>query len=429
MCFWRVILVCLVGLAGAWSAGAHPLDEFPQVTVQVSIDDERVRLLSRVPARYLSLELFPDQTPIDLDRIEPVELAKKWQPLLAERCPLSIDGAVVPPVVVKAEMLMEGTRLPVRSFSLPQALNRGYLIFMAEYGTKGKPRRVDLDWTLFANDYDTVDDPVHMEDDLSLVAMVLGYGREEFSVLTPIEPRMTWHSGEAFALPAELLAADPVARKFITLPALSIGIWLAGGLVGVVLFRWRRKPARYLMVVAAVVGVMVLSFGRVTIDRTPQVAALEDDEAVAVFESLHRNIYRAFDYTDEGAVYDALAESVDGPMLEAIYTDIYQSLILLDQNGAVSKAVRVEIEEAVVEPADAETESAYGASAYVVACTWQVDGVVRHFGHSHARTNRFKAVYTVAPRAQGWRIVEAEILQQRRLDDGLQTAEDLVNDS
>ena len=420
----------VLGLCLSWAGPSlgHPADEFPQVYLQLSINDERVSLLARVPARCASIELFEGETPVELDRMEPADLAKRVQPLIAERCPVSIDGVVVPPRVVKAEMRMEGTRLPVRSFSLPQAYDRGYLIFMAEYETKGRPRRVDMDWTVFANAYDERDEDLNPETDLFIVVVTRAYDQETYAVVTPVEPRYTWHSDQAFELPADLLATKPVQREFVRLPALSIGLWLVGGLTGLVLFRRNWRAARIVFVVAAFAGVMTLSFMEIEIEKPPAYAELDDDEALVVFETLHRNIYRAFDYSDEGAVYDALAQSVDGPMLETIYNDVYQSLIMREENGAVSKAVRVEIEQAVVEPVGDNGEATYGTNAYRVACTWQVDGLVTHFGHSHARTNQFEAVYTVAPREQGWRIVGAEILQQRRIDDGLQSASDLANE-
>ncbi|MEO0475209.1 MAG: hypothetical protein AAF085_04440 [Planctomycetota bacterium] len=423
MRFGLVMLALGVCLSLAGRSLAHPADEFQQVYLQLSIDDEKVSLLARVPAPCASKELFDGESPIETDRMEPADLAKRVQPLLAAMCPVSIDGVVVPPTVVKAEMRMEGSRLPVRSFSLPQTMERGYLIFMAEYETKGKPRRVDMDWTVYANAYDEDDQPLTPDEELLVVIVTRAYEQQSYAVVTPVEPRYTWHSDESFALPADLLATKPVQREFVTLPAVSIGIWLVGGVTGLVLFRWRRRAARLVLMAAAFVGVLVVPLGGIEIEKPPSYAELDEVEALTVFETLHRNIYRAFDYTDEGSVYDALAESVDGPMLEAIYNDVYQSLIMREENGAVSKAVRVEIEEAAVVPAE-ETDEAFDANAYRIACTWQVDGLVTHFGHTHERTNEFEAVYTLAPREQGWRIVGAEILQQRRIDEGAGTEED-----
>jgi hypothetical protein len=415
-----LVLAAVVVWCSAWcgDAFAHAADEFPQVTVQVTVDDARVRVLSRVPAEHVSMRLFEGRTPIDLDRLEPADLAKEVEPLLAARCPLRIDGVVVPPRVVKAEMKMTGTRMPLRSFSMMQVLRRGYLIFMAEYETKGSPRRVDLDWTIFANEYDDAGEDVHDPADLSLVAITRGYGREEIAVLTPIEPGLTWHSDAAFALPAELLAVRPVQRNFMHLPVVSILFVLAGFACVAVTLRQSKPRAVALLTFSFAIAGLCLPYGNVAIEHTSSYARLDDDEAIAIFESLHRNIYRAFDYTHEGAVYDALAQSVDGPMLETIYNDVYQSLIMREENGAVSKVARVEVEAAEVNAIDEATRESHGSAAYAVACSWQVDGVVTHFGHSHERTNAFDAVYTVAPRAEGWRIVDVDILRQQRIDPG-----------
>jgi hypothetical protein len=60
-------------------------------------------------------------------------------------------------------------------------------------------------------------------------------------------------------------------------------------------------------------------------------------QARAVFEPLHANIYRAFDYSKEGDIYDALARSVEGEYLEQLYRQVYESLVMRDEGGAMSR--------------------------------------------------------------------------------------------
>jgi hypothetical protein len=56
--------------------------------------------------------------------------------------------------------------------------------------------------------------------------------------------------------------------------------------------------------------------------------------------------------------------------------------------------------------------------AFTVAATWQVDGRVTHWGHSHDRTNEYDGRFTVAAEREGWRIHDAEITRQERVDTG-----------
>lgn len=410
----------------AWS---HPADEFPQVTLQIGINDDAVELLVRIPAKVAMVGVFDGLTPVVMDEMEPEDLAKVIAPVLAARCPLTVDGVVVQPTIFEPVVDMTNSRQPARRFPLPQVLEQGTLMFVARYETKGPPRTVSLDWSIYANQYDEAGEPIYEDELLMVAALLVAEGKEQFVFLSPMEPGYTWHALGGKALPADLLTSLPVRRNFLYVPVPSVVLVVLGLVCGAVLFQRDRPRAVGLAVFACVVAAACLPYGRLVFEHTPPYADLDDAEALAVFESLHRNIYRAFDYTDEGAVYDALAQSVDGPMLETIYNDVYQSLIMREENGAVSKVVRVSVDRAVVDrEIDEQTAVTHGSGAYVVVCNWEVDGVVTHFGHTHARTNAFEAVYTVAPRAAGWRIVESRVIDQARIDDGYKRAQDIFDD-
>ena len=68
----------------------------------------------------------------------------------------------------------------------------------------------------------------------------------------------------------------------------------------------------------------------------PAVAAAE-----TIFTPLPRDIYRAFDYVEEGEIYDALARSVQGDLLDELYQQVYRSLIMHEEGGAVSRVQAV----------------------------------------------------------------------------------------
>ena len=145
-----------------------------------------------------------------------------------------------------------------------------------------------------------------------------------------------------------------------------------------------------------------------------------EPEARALFESLHRNIYRAFDYRDEGQVYDALARSLAPELIDPVYGEVYRSLRMqLEQDEVAACQIRaVRILEGTVELPPSPAEPAYD-----VVARWEVIGTVRHWGHGHWRTNRYSARYRVrwAP-TDGWRIGAVEILGQERVDDGRESA-------
>jgi len=106
----------------------------------------------------------------------------------------------------------------------------------------------------------------------------------------------------------------------------------------------------------------------------PQVEMPTDDEALTLFASLQANVYRAFDYQQENEVYDVLAQSVEGAMLEDLYLQVFESLILQYNGGAVCKVGSVKIlDSAILEKVE---ERPFSRSRINLACRWQVDGVV-----------------------------------------------------
>src|SRR5690606_14532992 len=135
--------------------------------------------------------------------------------------------------------------------------------------------------------------------------------------------------------------------------------------------------------------------------------------AIAAFRPLHTNIYRAFDYNEEGDIYDALARSVDGPLLDELYNQIYRGLVMQLEDGAAVSRVQN------VEPVESELRAvvaADGAASFRLSHRWRVTGAVYHWGHSHTRTNEYLAEYTVAATADGWRITASRPLEQFRVD-------------
>ncbi len=138
---------------------------------------------------------------------------------------------------------------------------------------------------------------------------------------------------------------------------------------------------------------------------------LPADDARQVFEQLHRNTYRAFEFTEENAVYDALARSVSGGLLEQLYLQIRKSLEMQEQGGAVSRIREVKFLDGSSNVPAALADS----GGFQYECDWTVNGTVEHWGHIHSRTNQYAARFTVEPVEGNWKITDVEILDQQRL--------------
>ena len=132
---------------------------------------------------------------------------------------------------------------------------------------------------------------------------------------------------------------------------------------------------------------------------------------VAVFQPLLMNVYTAFDYSEESDVYDALARSVDGKLLDDLYRRIHRGLVMDDHNRAIARVTAVELLETEVP----DPEAAVEAERFEVTARWRVDGTVVHWGHAHIRIHEYAARYAIARTTRGWRIVDQVMLEQVRI--------------
>ena len=130
-------------------------------------------------------------------------------------------------------------------------------------------------------------------------------------------------------------------------------------------------------------------------------------ESETIAESILGNVYRAFEYRDEEATYDALAMSVDGPLLRTLYLQIRKSLMISEQGDARSRIVSVR---AVTSDLVTATKGEFD-----VDLTWRANGQVEHWGHIHSRENEHRARLTVADRDGSWKLIACRFLGQKRV--------------
>ena len=130
-------------------------------------------------------------------------------------------------------------------------------------------------------------------------------------------------------------------------------------------------------------------------------------EAEKAAVELLRNVYRAFEYREEEATYDALATSVDGRLLRTLYLQIRKSLLVAEQGNARAR-IRA------VLPVASSLRNA-GRQSFELDLTWHTRGQVEHWGHIHSRENEYRARLSIAERDGAWKLVECRFLGQKRL--------------
>jgi hypothetical protein len=229
--------------------------------------------------------------------------------------------------------------------------------------------------------------------------------------LTRDEPGFTWHAPGKVKRPAAA-TIDPGTRTTSTKPKL---LFAMSGLAGIAFLLVAAFGKRRAIAKALLLGLFLtvaLASGGYGIAQLKGPSLPPADEAIAIFNSLHRNIYRSFDYKSESDIYDSLANSLHGPILDSIYNDVYRSLILQDQGGAVCTIDKVNVlRSTFIKPSSQENKL-----HFQVQCDWQVLGMVTHWGHAHKRTNEYSAVYTVTAEGEAWKITDSKVLKQQRVE-------------
>ena len=340
-------------------------------------------------------EVFTDPIPPTLA----AELARRARPILADRMRITVAGEVVP--------------WEVGSVSVPAGFGGENpepgleVLLTADLGAV--PERVDLVWTRF----DGLESPAG----LSVPAVFRLDRLVEFAELTEEEPGFVWHAPRSESVPGARAPVLPDSRETWRVSLLTWGLLVAAGtLLALAPRLGRGKPVGFAAcALATVLALFLRDVGRVDV-AVPWGRVMVPDEARAreVFEELHGGIYLAFSARSEAEIYDLLAACVGPGILDELYADVYESLILRGEGGAVCKIGGVEVLEGEVHLPEGETV----VPGWEVVWRWRVHGLVTHWGHVHRRVNEYRARYAVASFDGAWKIAGAETLEHRRIEDG-----------
>ena len=319
--------------------------------------------------------------------------------------PVEIDGVVVEPVVDRLDFYgLDFKDFAIRAERTRVSMASARVGIILSYRAQGTPNTVQVTWDRFNRFIWAVN------------MIVFAYEDNQSVTLTRIgrQNTYTWQNpGRPPAPP--LRQVDLVLPERPTWPLSLVSLGLALLIPAVVLYRPRSKfcgPVVLLLIGAAVAAWPLAQWEL----PSPLAAApqLDEEQAAAILAALHKNIYRAFDYRDEEQVYDALAKSVDGPLLRELYLEIRRGLVMQEQGGAVSRIREVEILEGEKLP-PRRIPANLDERAFVYHCRWTVAGTVEHWGHIHARTNEYRANLTVEPRDNAWKITALQLQDERRV--------------
>jgi len=351
------------------AALAHPHTS-PAAWCDIEIADREVALVLTVRREVLGpwvgLDLAQDLPPVD------EELRVSLGVVFMVKNVLSVDG--------------ERRAPEVESIEIPEDLDdprqEEYLRIRLVTPCRTPPRRVTLLWRTFLG-ADWQKQPV-------VPGVVTRDAEKQVFALSAEEPEYTWHASEARARPLPV-RSEPAAP----LPVVSLGLFAAAA-AGAILLRRRKAPAMALLLAGAVSAAFAWPTG-------------PPADAHRVFQALHRNLYRAFQADTEDEIYDVLAQSVDASLLQEIYLDIYESLVLREQGGVITEVEKVDVVHGDVHPGGDATE-------FGVAWRWRVHCSVSHWGHVHRRINVYAADYTVRHDGSSWKIAAMAVREYERVD-------------
>ncbi|MEO0511784.1 MAG: hypothetical protein AAF108_02675 [Planctomycetota bacterium] len=419
--FWFGLLVVgvLGGLFDGTAVAEHPQDG-PHADLRLVIEDDVVRLNASLNLAFLDEVIPPARESLfDVGPGEAERLEERLAAFYADSVGVSIDGVDVVPLVEVLSLLADPDPAMVALY--PRSGSRGLIRATAvlRYPTVNAPEAVDLRWPAYPPSLliEEEGDPPPMVIDV----LVQAVGVPVIKRVSEADPVASWRRDGSDVVFADVPDGPLIATAGDTGGrGVAFGVLLLVSGVGLgTLPLWAKLPRNSLSKVLPVAcGAACVAFGVVALGRpsgpTPEQALDELGPRVReVFEPLHANLYRSFEYAEPSDIYDALERSVSGELLPTLYEQVRTSFIQAEQDGLVGTVTGLERGELRVVSVDAERAT--------VEHDWSVDGTVYHFGHSHTRTNDYRAQYDLALLEPGWRIVGQRVLEQRRVDDGTGT--------
>lgn len=314
---------------------------------------------------------------------------------LAQSFELTVDGQRVTPVLDTVHFLRR--RFWTSSvIDPPEVLNARSatlgVVFVAP--TTGFPQKAAVTWKRF--------DPKIQQ----IAAAATDDAGPRPKTLRPRDNVLVWENLLDRTSPASAEIGRPPGPLASLLPLL--GILCAAALVALLIrtaIRVRRGHPLPRNSLLASFALLLVAAGAFT--GAPS-STISDAQAGRVLHGLLFNIYRAFDFRDENAVYDLLSRSVSGDLLRDTYLQTRRSLELRNQGGARVRVKQVEIQRV-------EATALSRGAGFRAKCSWVVSGSVGHWGHVHQRRNLYQGLFTVWAVDGAWKISGMELQSEERL--------------
>ncbi len=363
----------------------------------------RNEILVRVKAmmNWIDFDLRGDAY-IELDEFN--RIREQIGQFFMERENLRIDGQRLKPILDKTAFV-ESSLQRSRFIETPEQvpLNSAMVGVIVTYLTDGIPQEVTTTWELFSERVQKV-----------TARMTDPAGPFPYD-LTPDDNVLKWTNYlKTYTIPTvqKINVADQ--HRGVPVPLVSLVCTVL--LLPIIWSALRRKKhgdsvkALFGLIGLLLIGALVLiPVFQVPVGGSARASQFSAEDGREILNSLMKNVYRAFDFRDEEDVYDKLAISISGDLLADLYLQQRKSLVVEQAGGAQAKVEEVAVEDVVV------SKSTRRDGALDLRAQWTALGQVGHWGHIHSRQNHYDAIVTIKPVAGAWKIIDLELLEEKRL--------------
>lgn len=378
------------------------IESYGSVYSFVYITRREVRQEVLIP--IASLSTFIDIESKDgrfLDIAEQDALKSKIEVLFSESNPVTIHDKSVTPKFDRIDFY----GLDLRDFAMQAerrkvSMANGRVGVIMSYVSNATPANVSVTWDMFNSVVRSVD---------TIVFALEKVSRTQFSKFLD-NNTYTWSKAEPEVdEPIRAVPADFDLPYWERFPWLTI-LLLVGAVYAFVTGRLDDSNDRRYMVAGGLTAAAIMVLPFATVDLYAPSARrmrVEEQKADEIFEVVHSNLFRAFEFTDEGMIYDGLAKSVDGKLLSELYLQLNDSLRIKEQGDAVANITAVNF-------LDGELKSNRNffstvEPGFVYRCKWNLVGTIEHWGHIHERTNTYDATFDVQAIENEWKITSMKL--------------------
>ena len=368
----------------------------------------RHEVLARVKdlAAWIDLDLRGNEF-IEAD--ENKELKKRVGEFFLKRSNVLIDGKKLRPILDRTSLVKYSTTAST-FLEQPERLpiNTAMVGVIITYLTAGMPQEVKNEWDLWSDRIQKV--PTNAIDPAGGLP----------SFVTPEENVHVWKNFlKQYTIPTveKVVISDSMRAFQIPLGSILCLIIL---LPVAWQIRKRKQSGKPFvtqvgqMLLLIVASMLLYPYLNVSVARLGFGASrMTNDEGQVILRSLLKNVYRAFDFRDEGDVYDKLAISASGDLLGDLYLQNRKSFRVKQAGGAVARVKKIDVSDVKVQNNSRNTR------AFDLRSRWTAVGTVGHWGHLHTRQNQYEAIVTIEPVEGAWKIIGLELIEEQRIDPNL----------